>query len=88
MLLLHKVSPVHTAKKIYKSKKSPGIQQNSGLFCFQTLAKNTIKKRSKRLIRPHFYRSLFSIIQYFTYNKLAFSSSFVNVNFCLESRSC
>lgn len=42
---------VHTAKKIYKSKKSPGIQQNSGLFCFQTLAKNTIKKRSKRLIR-------------------------------------
>lgn len=44
-------APVHAANKIYKSKKSIEIQQNSGLFCFQILAKNTIKKRSKRLIR-------------------------------------
>lgn len=39
---------VHTANKIYKSTKSPEIQQNSGLFCFQTLAKNPIKKQSKK----------------------------------------
>lgn len=42
------MDPVHTASKIYKSTKSPEIQQNSGLFCFQTLAENPIKKQSKK----------------------------------------
>lgn len=39
---------VHTAKEIYKSTKSPEIQQNSGLFYFQILAENPIKKQSKK----------------------------------------
>lgn len=39
---------VHTANQIYKSTRSPEIQQNSGLFCFQTPAGNPIKKQSKK----------------------------------------
>lgn len=42
------MDPVHTANQIYKSTKSPEIQQNSGLFWFQTLAEYPIKKQSKK----------------------------------------
>lgn len=44
------MDPVHTAKRFRNSKKSPEIQQNSGLFCFQTLQKIPLKSSQKRLI--------------------------------------
>lgn len=39
---------VHTANKIYKSKESPEIQQNSGLFHFTDPSKKSHKDANKK----------------------------------------